>query len=281
MSGSSGSKPVGNTKRPAAAKKWCFTYNNYDSDAVKSVKMTLAPLAPKGAYQQEDGRTAEEPLKRGTPHLQGVVEFRKKCRPKEMGILPKEVHWESTRDWGASVFYCTDPTKRIDDGAVITWGLPPGVPYDWRVTDLSRWPWAEAAAESFTDWPPLGDRYVHWYWSTSGETGKSQLLRYLIDNHNAMLCGGRMGDIAKCLEPCVSDGIYHHCVVFNLCRAQHNKVSYAGLEALKDGMIFSWKNDSVALRFPAPHVVVVANEPPPEELLESHVLRFKVTNVTS
>lgn len=271
--GSNGSRKVGNTKRPSAAKKWCFTWNNYGVDGVKSAKSALAPMAPKFVFQQEEGEEKE------TPHLQGTVEFHKKCRPMEMGILPKQVHWEVCRAWGASIAYCSDPDKRAPGGVCVSVGLPPPIPYDWRVHEDALAPWAAKAAAQFTTWPPLGDRLIHWYWSYDGNTGKSNLLRHLIDEHLAMLCGGRMGDIAKAMETCVSEKIYPHCVVFNLCRDQGNKVSYSGVEALKDGMIFSWKNDSIGLRFPAPHVVVVANAPPPEHLTDSHVLRFNVIEV--
>lgn len=272
MNGSSGSTRVGNTKRPSAAKKWCFTHNNYVDGSVKSTEMALAPLAPKFVFQEEVGES-------GTPHLQGVVEFSKKCRPMESGILPSTVHWEVCRSWAHSVAYCSDPDKRAPDGALVMVGVPPPCPYDWRVRADALAPWAQTAAAAYATWPALGDRMVHWYWSTEANTGKSNLLRFLIDAHGALLMGGRMGDIAKAMEPRVRSGEFPHCVVFNLCRACGNTVSYSGLEALKDGMLFSWKNDSVALRFPAPHVVVVANLPPREGLAEDDTLRFVVSEI--
>lgn len=281
MSGSTGSKRVGNTKRPSAAKKWCFTWNNYGVDSRDLLEKTLAPMAPKFVFQTETSKPDPVTGAPGTKHLQGCVEFSEKCRPIECLGLDKSIHWESCRSWKHSAAYCSDPDKRDADGWVVVHGVPPPPPV-WRVTlaQCAAYPWIAPLVPKYSVWPDVGSRLVDWYWSASANTGKSQLGRYLIDNHFAALMGGRKQDIAAALKSFHDSGEWPPILFFNLCRVDGNRVSYSGLEALKDGMLFAPKFDSTGLRFPSPHVVVVANEPPREELMGADVFRLNVVDVS-
>lgn len=269
--GSKGHTKVGNTKRPSAAKTWCFTWNNYDEKSIDFLVEHLAPMAPRFVFQEEDGRPANPG---GTPHLQGVVYFREKLRPMETKGFPKCIHWEGTRSWKHAVGYCRDPKKRIPDGRVIEVGVPPAPP-DYFVHNLDKWPIMKDIAKRFDGWPTLGDRKIVWCWSEAANVGKSQLIRYLMDNRFAQLMGGRKQDVAAALKG-ARETMDYPIAVFNLCRVESNHISYSALESLKDGFMFAPKFESEGMRFPAPHVLVCANAPPESELSKDECVRFEV-----
>ena len=66
----------------------------------------------------------EEIGESGNVHLQGCLEFVKKCRP--IGVFKIDaIHWEKCRSWKHSVAYCTDEDKRAVGGEVWAYPRPP------------------------------------------------------------------------------------------------------------------------------------------------------------
>lgn len=106
------------------------------------------------------------------------------------------------------------------------------------------------------------DRTVNWFWSDEGGKGKTQLCKLLAIKHNALIIGGRYGDIMNGLHNYseTTDG-YPSVVVMNLSR-DNQKVSYSGLESLKDGLCVNTKFKVGQHIFNSPHVLVFANVGP-------------------
>ena len=84
-----GSPGTGNTKVPdpkgkrvSAGKRWCFTWNNYDVDAMAQLGQWFDELKLEWIFGEERGE-------KGTPHLQGYIERETKFRPKELCKMPK------------------------------------------------------------------------------------------------------------------------------------------------------------------------------------------------
>lgn len=77
--GSDGSGEGGNTtfpspRRIAPAIRWCFTLNNYTEEEYGSMVLVFKEKCKMCIIGDEKGDS-------GTPHLQGYVEFKTKCRP--------------------------------------------------------------------------------------------------------------------------------------------------------------------------------------------------------
>jgi len=91
----------------ARSRHWCFTLNNYTPDEVN----ILTSLECKYVFQEETGE-------KGTPHLQGYINF---PNAKTLGgvrkILPR-AHWEITKNIQASIQYCSKEESRT--GAIYT-----------------------------------------------------------------------------------------------------------------------------------------------------------------
>lgn len=167
---------------------------------------------------------------------------------------------------------------------VVAYKIRAHVPTDWRITakDLEPYPWTKRFVDLYSaGWLDCRDpesRLIEWVWSEEGDVGKSQLARYLLDVFSATQMGGAKADIACCMKMNMDNGHYPYICIFNLCRFE-SKVSYTGLEALKDGFIFSSKYESTGARYPMPHVIVLANAPPDPAFMEEQVKRYRVTRV--
>jgi len=119
------------------------------------------------------------------------------------------------------------------------------------------------------------NRSIIWIYSQEGGKGKSLFINYLLDNiRGTHLFGGKYGDMARCMLPLAPTKC--KLAVIDIPRKMKT-ISYAGLEGLADGHMFSWKNDSMGIRFRPPHIIVCANfYPEPDEDLSED--RFNVFN---
>lgn len=79
------------------SRSWCFTWNNYDDDAITLLKRQPFNYLIYG----------KETAASGTPHLQGTIVLSKPQRlsyfKKTYGKIP---HWEICRNLAASINYC-------------------------------------------------------------------------------------------------------------------------------------------------------------------------------
>jgi len=199
------------------------------------------------AIQEETGET-------GTPHLQGVIYYRNPISFSTVKQYNLRMHVERSRDVTRSVQYCTKPETRSGRVWVSGFDAPrddlgiigEGELYDWQRTLL-----AELGG--------LPDpRKVIWYSDKDGGCGKTELCRYIIDNLDSVLfltsAAGKdlVHQVVKSKRPPKR-------VILNLSRQSEGAFSYASVESIKDGLVFSGKYDGGSKLFPKPHIVIFAN----------------------
>lgn len=243
----SGAERFGNTKvRPNCMKHWVFTWNNYPGGA-KDLIINLGG-AKIIVAQEEVGE-------QGTPHIQGYVEFNKKCRP--MGLLPESVHWEKCSNVKASIEYCRKDSTRSG------WRLEIGVRAKLSPKIINYRPW-QAELDILLHEEP-DERTINWYWEKTGCTGKTTFARdWCIKHPNETLyVSGKSADIKfgiqKFLESNKNTLKY---IFIDVPRTNIDYVSYEAIESIKNGIFFSGKYESGMVMFESPHVVIFANEEP-------------------
>lgn len=231
------------TKQISPAKRWCFTFNNYEESDISSIVPILETNCKFGIFSKEVGK------KNGTPHLQGYCEFVNKIRPSSLG-LSKKIHFEkSLGNRQQNVDYCS---KDCD----VVWSK--GLPKPIKVIE-NLYSWQKAILEIYKE--PVDDRKVYWYWSERGNIGKSAFIKYMIVKHKILFCsGGKYTDIMNLVFNQNMDEC--NCIMFDIPRANRGCISYASLESIKNGMVCNTKYETGVKVFNSPHVFVFANFKP-------------------
>jgi len=245
-----GASGVGNTtttprKRVNPAKRWCFTLNNYTDIDIGAIKDMYKAFARYGVYGLEVGT-------KGTPHVQGYVEFKKKVRP--IGLLTKKVHWELARGkrWH-NVQYCTKDC----DG----YYFPP----KYNIT-IELYDWQRKCVDILSKDPD--ERSIYWIWEPEGCAGKTVFQKYLFTTlkKDIVIVSGKAMDmkyaIVKYLE---ENGRTPEIVLVNIPKCSGNHLSIAGMESIKDMFFYCGKYEGGMVCGPNPHVMVFANEAPQME----------------
>lgn len=233
---------------------WEFTFNNYsESDILELVNKFnyidhTTTNSCKYFFAKEVGES-------GTPHLQGFCQFKLKMSLAQLRTLFGDgLSWRNVKNKVAIEKYCQKGNgERYTNIARLQKRRTPSSRsyeelYDWQksiVDEVSRVP---------------DDRHILWVYDACGGRGKSELARHLIDKHSALVVGGKQTDIFQGVRTCLEQQAVD-IVIVELYRAV-SKPSYASMEALKNGYFFSSKYESAMCRFPAPHVVVLANSLP-------------------
>lgn len=252
--GSKGSPGLGNTitkpepkKRITASKYWCFTLNNYTKEEYDSI-ITFLNLAPnKYIIGKEKGE-------KGTPHLQGYINFEDKCRPLEKKELCKRIHWEKCKGTEEdNIKYCSK------DGDYIVKGLKVNKPIKLIKEDM-LYTWQKEIIEVVKKEPD--DRVIYWYWSDGGKVGKTQFAKYLSYHYGAVPVDGKKNDILFCTATFDSD-IY----IFDFERTCEEYISYGAMEKVKNGYYMCAKYESKPIIRNPPHIICFANFPPDYEAL--------------
>eukprot|EP00918_Siedleckia_nematoides_P001492 GHVU01003549.1.p1 GENE.GHVU01003549.1~~GHVU01003549.1.p1 ORF type:complete len:299 (-),score=17.75 GHVU01003549.1:388-1284(-) len=238
-------------KQISPAKMWCFTLNNYTDEDISSIRTCVQNCCTLAIVGKEVG-------KKGTPHLQGYVEFRVKCRPKSHG-LTERIHWEkktqrSTR-WQA-IDYC-----RKDGDICISKNLPEPLQ---KATRAMMRPEQLAIADRFLEKEDaLFGRKIYWFWEDKGNWGKSITSTYMIDQMKAFEVSGKGADVLCGISTMIEKiGECPPIIIYDIPRSCADYVSYQSIEKIKDGKFFSGKYESGMVRFNKPHIICFANQPP-------------------
>lgn len=231
-------------KRSNSAKRWCFTYNNYDENWMDQ----MAPIFLKWGVRWKIGKEVGES---GTPHLQGYIECESKCRPIECFKLPKAIHWEVAKgNRVQNIKYCCKEGDFYGN-------LP-----DIYVPDCQEpYGWQLQVVKVMNE--PICPRAIHWFWEPSGNVGKSAIVRWLVVKHEVMICSGKAADMKfQISKRLIDKGEVTWNVVFDVPRSMENYMSYSGIEEIKNGLFSSPKYESTQYVGPRPRVFVFANFPP-------------------
>jgi hypothetical protein len=250
-------------KQCSPAIRWCFTFNNYTETDVHDISSKVPELCKRYIIAKEVGDS-------GTPHLQGYIEFHKKCRPKN--LFSERIHWEKSKGTPLdNASYCSK-----EGNVILSYGMPRPVV---KVTyDMLR-PWQKVIADKYKEFEdPLFGREIHWYFESEGNVGKSVLCKYFIDCCDALVISGNQNDIKHGIASWIDKrGEGPPIVVLNIPRSSEGYISYPALEQIKDGFFFSGKYESNSVRFNSPHLICFANHKPDLSMLSAD--RWKVSHL--
>lgn len=238
----------GNTKTPSQkqispAIRWCFTLNNYTEMEVSSILKVFNLKAKRYILGDEIGETNL------TPHIQGYVEFKTKCRPLSLLGTINRIHWEKAKGTPLeNIEYCSKMK------VMTSYGLPEPI----HTIEKLR-PWQKNIENIYLG--KIDERKVYWFWDSNGNIGKSAFVKYMFVKYKICFASsGKYADIINVIFNTNMDGV--RCVMFDIPRANLNSISYASIEAIKNGMICNTKYETGAKVFNSPHVFVFANAPP-------------------
>lgn len=253
----------GNTESPARQgvqrRFWCFTYNNFDS--VEILETTLRSLSDWYLFQEEVGEN-------GTPHLQGTVCFKARCRLSELKPINPKIHWAPTKCVKSSILYCQKKETAVgrvwSHGIEVQEELDLDEPYGWAMEVLN-------AIDNKPD-----KRTINWYWEPDGNVGKTSLCKYLVAKRGALMLTGKSNDMYYMLSKYPNR---RRVILIDVPRSGQDYINYGAIEQIKNGLCFSGKYDSDQLIFNCPHVFVFANEPP--KVCEMSVDRWNIVRIKS
>lgn len=296
--------------RDAAAKRWCFTINNYTTAELD----TLVDSADNFDYLCFGRERGDN----NTPHLQGYVVLKQKLRLANVKALPgfQRSHLEVSRGTPLQASdYCkkegdysefgqlpTGQGRRTDFEELKEWiKIQDERPTDRMLAEEfpSLWGRYRSACISFRElfsaqpqlvtgnlrtWQnnldvlvnePADDRTVHFLVDENGNSGKSWLTRHWFSSRPddvQMFTIAKRDDLAYAVDPDKS------LFVFDVPRGGMQFLQYTILEQLKNRVVFSPKYDSrVKILKKNCHVVVFSNEEPDRDKMSRD--RYKVTHI--
>jgi len=171
------------------SRSWVFTWNNYDESVVERLREPCTSVKYLVAGKEVGDK--------GTPHLQGFVQFKNQLKMKAVSKFLPKAYLSISKDVFAAIEYCKK------DGDFFEVGVPPKKPKEKGKMEIDRWDAARKCAElgDFANIPSdifyrynsqsyaIRNRYLeervlssndfldnHWYYGATG-TGKSSFAR--------------------------------------------------------------------------------------------------------
>lgn len=236
--------------------KWFFTFNNYEESDVVHMRIKCGQLCKKYVFQEEKGE--EE----GTMHLQGSIVLKTKARITELKKWDERIHWEATKNAKAADKYCCKEETRA--GRIFTHEKKKAFIRTWSKFDELE-PRKEIM-DIITEEPDK--RTINWIWSEKGGIGKTSTCAYIEHNYeNVCIVNGKGTDIKNQVITHLQRGDDLDILIINVPRCNENHVSYAAMEEIKDGLIYSGKYEGGFANVEHPHVIVISNFHPELEKL--------------
>lgn len=276
--------------RPERYRNWCFTLNNPTNYEVALVMGLLEDRKAGYIIAYETGE-------QGTPHLQGYMEL---PNPVNMGgakrLVGNRAHvevrrrtryqaWNYCRKDGE--FYTNLDIKPEDQDLPMIKIKGQGLVVDqWAVMHSSmlskyketKWKdWQKELIDIVNGEPD--DRTIHWYWEEKGGVGKTYLMKYLylLSPSTTMIAAGKKEDIFNAVTNMRDRNLVPRVVLVDVPRCNSKYVSYAAMEKLKDGCLYSGKYQGGTHVFTNVHVIAVANVPPDLEKMSKD--RWRVIEI--
>lgn len=248
----------GNTKQISPAKKWCFTFNNYTEENYNFIVDKLKSSSNKFIIGREIGNQTH------TKHLQGFVEFKIKVRPKSILSPLDSIHWEKAKGTIEQNFeYCSKEGNYIING---DWNIKKPV----KILETNKlFPFQKSLIDIIDG--PVNENKIIWVYDLEGQTGKTELVRYLnVTRGVPFAYGGKCTDIINLAfnNKSYLETSDKPTFIYNLGREVDPKcISYNSMEQISDGCIANTKFEANCFVFNKPHVIVLANCLPLKEKL--------------
>lgn len=121
-------------------------------------------------------------------------------------------------------------------------------------------PFQQAILDIVSETPD--DRKIYWISDTRGNTGKTQLARYLCSSRNDVLyISGTGKDLEHAVARMVKKGKPPQIILFDIWFGA-KPFDYGTIEGIKDGLFFSSRYRSHTVIFDKPHVFIFSNLKP-------------------
>lgn len=239
----------GNTKTPSKkGRKYIFTLNNYLENEVDTIKSFLTQKTLKYVFGYEVGES-------GTPHLQGYMEFKNAIRFDTLKKVNDRWHLEIARGNVNDNFnYCSKEGNYEYKGIEI--------PYIQELPEL--YDWEKAIVEDILEKEP-DDRSIWWFWEPNGTKGKTTFQKWIVTHYEKVLAiSGCAKDMKNAIITMKKEqGFLPETVIMNIPKNRDMyKISYDGIEEIKDMMFYSGKYEGGMVVGKCPRFIVFANNPP-------------------
>lgn len=245
----------GNTKIPKA-RYWIWTWNNYEEIDIDNMKTWCDNNCKEYNFQREVGEN-------GTPHLQGFWNFTNGRHFDALKKLWPKMHIERVRNVAAARDYCKKAETKVGDTIA---GGSSNVIDPLMNKELYTW---QKEVINICDTVP-DDRTIHWFYDERGCSGKTTLAKHLCLKYPAdalYLSGGPANckwGITSFLHDKKGSKLVRNeknlrIAIFDFVRTVEDRISYEALEAVKNGIFFNTKYESMMITFNCPHVIVFAN----------------------
>lgn len=232
--------------------RWVFTLNNHKEEDFNNIKIWLLDRCKTYAMQEELGES-------GTKHIQGAFVLKSKCRISGLKNVVglERAHFEGMKGTiDEAMSYCSDRAKR--NGSFFgNWKKKVSKPVK-IITDL--FPWQEELISKLEEEPD--DRKVIWITDFDGGNGKSQLAKYIIYHYDAIIVGGKCGDMFNGIHNYYEKNKEYPGIVLVMLARDSEAVSYPAIEMIKDGLFYNSKYEGKQHIFNSPHVVIFSNKHP-------------------
>lgn len=262
------SSDEGNTNLRHRSRCWCFTLNNYTE---KELSQCLNYFESK-KFTFIVGKELGEC---GTPHLQGYLKNKNQISFSTLQKALPRAHLEAARgDQQENYVYCS---KGGDFTTNITVKKTPNVLAKPKITPRD---WQTQVIDLIEKEPDA--RRINWFYDAKGNNGKTTLCDHIISEYEDVMyfTGGKATDICSQALLHDEDGKGLKVCLFDFTRTCEGKVSYASMEALKNGLINSPKYKGGSLRLDYyPIIIVFANFKPDLEKLSGD--RWNVIEIES
>lgn len=247
----------GNTKplvHNSSLRRVCMTINNYNESDYNDYVTTCISKNWKYVFGREIGSN-------GTPHLQCYLEFTSPVKFRTLKNVFPTAHIEKARgNRKQNLEYCTKDNLYDTNFVIKTCGKKQL--YDKFYSDVTWFQWQQEILDLISTAPD--DRIVNWYVDRNGNRGKSFLARYIAISYGCILATGKKDDIFNQVLTWQQDDDKpdFSIVICDVPRCSSDYVSYASLENLKNGFLYSGKYEGGQCFFLPPHVIVFSNEEP-------------------
>lgn len=264
-----------------SSRKYVFTLNNYTNTEIQEIQNYLNCNSKKWIFGKEIGE-------KGTPHLQGYMEFNS---PKKWRILMENGFarcWSKSAKGTLRQNY--DYTSKDGDyqyGGFKIEDIDEPDKKDilkWRQYQEDKMKNIILKKYEFIKWKPIQqqvidivnsdsqDRVINWIVDEDGNYGKSFLTKYLFCKYNGVIVNGKTSDILNSLLNFQDEHVYKEpkFVIVDIPRSSRGYTDnlYNILEKVKDGLVYSGKYEGGRIIYnEPPHIIVFSNDKPKLDMM--------------
>lgn len=263
----------GNTSNSNRSRAFTFTLNNWTSQEYENIIKFCKDAKLDYIIGEEIGTQSQ------IPHLQGYIYRKNQIEFNMVKKAMPRAHIEKARkDYYTNFKYCSKDGKYVTNMDIkLDKSDVKSLVLNDEYNNVVWKPWQKDILDLLETKPD--SRKIHWYWESTGNVGKSYLLKYIaLTNKGVIIADGKKDNIFNQIFQTMEAGIEPSIIILDIPRTQKDFVNYTALEQIKTGMIYSGKYEGGQCIFRYPHVIIVSNNEPNYEAFSQD--RYHVVNIT-